>query len=145
MFNHLCIQGKIHICHIYLSYSSQVSIFIPACGRYIWEISQVGTSFWVKILLTQLANCGLQLKFQFLPHLSIKSIFSNMVCAGYLWNFTFGPILCSNLWLVVLPNGKFLLFLSLFGTLAIKAMAFCEISISSQQNLPFLKHIKGVM
>ena len=28
----------------------------------------------------------------------------------------------------VLGNGKFLLFLFLFGTLAIKAMAFCEIS-----------------
>ena len=28
--------------------------------------------------------------------------------------------------------------------LAIKAMAFWEISISSQQNLPFLKHVKGL-
>ena len=49
------------------------------------------------------------------------------------------PILCSNLWLVVLLNGKFLLFLSLFGMLAIKAMAFWEISIFFQQNLSFIK------
>ena len=42
----------------------------------------------------------------------------------------------------VLPNGKFLLFLSLFGMLAIKAMAFCKILIFSQQNLPFLKCVK---
>ena len=62
-----------------------------------------------------------------------------MVCAGYLGNFTFGPCLCSNLWLVVLLNGKFLLFLSLFGMLAIKAMAFWEILIFSQQNLLFFK------
>ena len=42
----------------------------------------------------------------------------------------------------VVPNGKFLLFLFLFDTLAIKAMAFCKISIFSHQNLLFLKHVK---
>ena len=127
-----------HICHIYSSYSSKVSVFIPAHGRYNWEISQSA------LILVQnsgysLAICELQSKFQFLPHLSIKSIFSNMICPGYLQNFAFGPILCSNLQLVVLLNRKFLLFLSLFGMLATKAMAFWEISIFSQQNLPFLK------
>ena len=44
----------------------------------------------------------------------------------------------------VWSNGKFLLFLFLFDTLAIKAMAFCEISLSSHQNLPFLKCVKMV-
>ena len=45
----------------------------------------------------------------------------------------------------VLPNGKFLLFLSLFGTLSIKAMAFWEISISSQQKSAiFLNVSKGL-
>ena len=44
----------------------------------------------------------------------------------------------------VLSNGKFLLFLFLFDTLAIKAMAFCEILLSSHQNLPFLKCVKVV-
>ena len=42
----------------------------------------------------------------------------------------------------VLSNGKFLLFLILFDTLAIKAMAFCEILLSSHQNLLFLKCVK---
>ena len=42
----------------------------------------------------------------------------------------------------VWPNGKFLIFLFLFGMLAVKAMAFWEISLSSHQNLPFLKHVK---
>ena len=139
------LTGKRHICHIYLSCSSKVSIFIPACGRYIWEISQLAL-ISVKILFTHWQICGLQSKFQFLPQLSIKSIFSYMVHARLIvQNFALGLVLCSNLWLVVLLNGKFLLFLSLFGTLAIKAMAFWEILIYSQQNLPFLKHVKGVM
>ena len=42
----------------------------------------------------------------------------------------------------VWPNGKFLIFLFLFGMLAVKAMAFWEILLSSHQNLPFLKHVK---
>ena len=44
----------------------------------------------------------------------------------------------------VLSNGKFLLFLFLFDTLAIKAMAFCKISLSSHQHLLFLKCVKVV-
>ena len=44
----------------------------------------------------------------------------------------------------VLSNGKFLLFLFLFDTLAIKAMAFYKILLSFHQNLPFLKHVKMV-
>ena len=85
-----------YICHIYSSCflrSKEKSMyfnFIPVCGRYIWEISQLALIL-VKILVTHWQICGLQLKFQFLPKLSIKSIFSNMVCAGYLGNFAFGP------------------------------------------------------
>ena len=44
----------------------------------------------------------------------------------------------SHVW----SNGKFPIFLFLFGTLAVKAMAFWEISLSSHQNLLFLKHVK---
>ena len=45
----------------------------------------------------------------------------------------------SHVW----SNGKFPIFPPpLFGTLAVKAMAFWEISLSSHQNLPFLKHVK---
>ena len=116
--------------------------------------------------------------------LSIKSIFSSINSIGYWQNFTFGPVLYSNIcfmygqmgnfhyfphclahWLSkpwhfmkfhLLPhfvqqftfhvwsNGKFLLFLFLFDTLAIKAVAFCKILISSHQNLPFLKCVKVV-
>ena len=44
----------------------------------------------------------------------------------------------SHVW----SNGKFLIFLFLFGTWAVKAMAFWEILLSSHQNLPFLKCVK---
>ena len=40
--------------------------------------------------------------------------------------------------------GNFWYFSGLFDTLAIKAMAFCEILLSSHQNLPFLKCVKVV-
>ena len=60
--------------------------------------------------------------------LSIKSIFSNINSIGYWQNFTFGPVLYSKGTFGVLPNRKFPLFPSLFGMLAIKAMAFHEIS-----------------
>ena len=60
--------------------------------------------------------------------LSIKSIFSNINSIGYWQNFAFGPILYSKCMFGVLPNGKFPLFPSLFVMLAIKAMAFHEIS-----------------
>ena len=64
-----------HICHICVSYSSQVSICIPACGRYIWKISKLAL-ISVKILVT----C-----WQF---------------AGYNRNFNFCPTCQSNLFLV---------------------------------------------
>ena len=44
----------------------------------------------------------------------------------------------------VLSNRKFLLFLCLFDMLAIKAMAFCKISLTSHQSLPFPKCVKVV-
>ena len=133
MFNHLCLQGKCtyvtFIHHVLLRPKEMVciSIFIPACGRYIWEISQ-SALILVKILVTHWQFAGYNRNFNFCP-----SCQSNLFLVTWFmcWLFvkfcTFGPILCSNLWLVVLPNGKFLLFLSLFGTLAIKAMAFWEI------------------
>ena len=61
--------------------------------------------------------------------LSTKFIFSNIINISHWQNFTIGSIWCSNFTFNVLPNGKFLLFLFLFGTLAIKAMAFWEISL----------------
>ena len=60
--------------------------------------------------------------------LSIKSIFGIIINISHWRNFAIGSIWCSNFVFNVLPNGKFLLFLFLFGTLAVKAMAFHEIS-----------------
>ena len=85
-----------YICHIYsscflrskeesLSISILCQSVVGIFGKFPnWHLYQS------KILVT-LAICGLQSKFQFLPHLSIKSIFSNTVCVGYLGNFAFGP------------------------------------------------------
>ena len=135
-FIHHVFSGLKKSLHISILYQSVVGIF----GKFPnWHLYQS------KVLVTHWQICGLQSKFQFLPQLSIKSISINTACAGYLGNFALAPILCSNLQLVMLLNGKFLLFLSLFGTLAIKAMAFWEISIFSQQNLSFLKSAKWVM
>ena len=82
----------VHSCKSYIVYKSlcKVCLITFVCGRYIWEISQLALIL-VKILVTHWQICGLQLKFQFLLQLSIKSIFSNTVHAGYLANFTFGP------------------------------------------------------
>ena len=139
-----------YICHIYSSCflrSKEKSMYfnlIPVCGGYIWEISQ-SAPISVKILVTgHWQICRLQLKFQFLPQLSIKSIFSNMVHAGYLGNVAFGPCFVQQFTVSCVAKQKFLLFLLLFGTLAIKAMAFWEISIFSQQIYHFLKVPKGL-
>ena len=74
--------------------------------------------------------------------LSIKSIVGTIINISHWQNFAVGSIWCSNFTFNVLPNGKFLLFLILFDTLAIKVMAFWEILPSPHQNLPFLKHVK---
>ena len=59
--------------------------------------------------------------------LSIKSIFSNIISIGYWQNFTFGHVLCSILHFMYCQMGNFHYFPPLFGTLAIKAMAFGKI------------------
>ena len=59
--------------------------------------------------------------------LSIKSIVGSIIIISHWQNFTIGSIWCSNFTFNVLPNGKFLIFLFLFGLLAVKAMAFWEI------------------
>ena len=89
-----------YICHISSSFihhvfsglkkSLCISILYQSVVGYIWEISQ-SALISVKILVTHGQISELQSKFQFLPQLSIKFIFSNTVCAGYLGNFTFGP------------------------------------------------------
>ena len=133
-----------HMSHLFIMFFSGlrkclcISIFIPACGRYIWEISQ-STLILVKMLVTHWQFVGYNRNFDFCPscqsNLFLVTWFMLAICKI----LPLAPCLCSNLWLVVLPNGKFLLFFSLFGMLAIKAMAFWEILAFSPQNLPFLK------
>ena len=67
------------------------------------------------------------IKISISAQLSIKSIFGSIINISHWQNFTVGSIWCSNFMFNVLPNRKFLLFLFLFGLLAIKAMAFWEI------------------
>ena len=55
-----------HTCHIYLSYSSKVSVFIPACGRYNWEISK-SALILVKTLVTHWQIVGYNQNFDFCP------------------------------------------------------------------------------
>ena len=69
--------------------------------------------------------------------LSIKSIFSNIIGIGYWRNFAFGHILCSILHLVLCQMGNFHYFPPLFGTLAIKAMAFHNILLHCVQQFMF--------
>ena len=82
-------RENVHMSHLFImSFSglrkkSTYFNFIPVCGRYIGEIFQLALIL-VKILVTHWQICGLQSKFQFLPQLSIKSIFNYMVHVGYL-------------------------------------------------------------
>ena len=168
-----------HICHIYSSYF--LVPYQPVVGT--WGKFPNRHLFQSKFHFS-IGKLWATIKISISAQLSIKSIFSNIISIGYWQNFTFGPILYSNLHLLycqtgnfhyfphclacwlskpwhfvkfhllphfvhqftfyVLSNGKFLLFLFLFDTLAIKAMAFCKISLSSHQNLPFLKCVKEV-
>ena len=143
-----------HICHIYLSCFSVP--YLPVVGTLGKFPNQ--HLFWSKVYFS-IVKLWATIEILISAQLSIKSIFSNIIGIGYLWNLTFGHVLCSILHLVfsphclahwlskpwhftkfhllpclvqqftfsILPNGKFPLFPSLFGTLAIKAMAFHEI------------------
>ena len=128
-----------HICHIYSSYFPV--IYWPVVGTLgkfpNWHL------FWSKFHFS-IGKLWATIEILISAELSIKSIFSNIISIGYGQNFTFGPIFLQQFMFYVLSNGKFLLFLFLFDTLAIKAMKFCEISLSSHQNLLFLKCVKVV-
>ena len=120
--------GKIHICQLYFSVSYQ-----PVVGTLAkfpnWHLFQSKSYF-------SIGNLWATIKVLISTQLSIKSIISH-------WqNFTIGYIWYRSFTFNVLPNGKFLIFLFLFGMLAVKTMAFWEISLSSHQHLPLLKHVK---
>ena len=55
-----------------------------------------------------------------------------------LGNFTVGPASYTKMVSYVWSNAKFLIFPHWFGAMAVKAMAFWEISLFSHQNLPFV-------
>ena len=81
--------------HLFIMFSqvqgrkSTYFTFIPVCGKVYLGNFPIGT-YTSQILVTHWQICGLQSKFRFLLQLSIKFVFSNMICAGYLGNFTFG-------------------------------------------------------
>ena len=99
---------------------------IPASGRYIGEISK-SALILVKLYFS-IGKLWATIEILIYAQLSIKSIFSNTIGIGYWQNFTFGYVLCSILHLVLCQMGNFPYFPPLFGILAIKAMAFHEIS-----------------
>ena len=128
-----------HIWHIYLSYFSvPYQPVVGTLGKFPnWHLFQLKLYF-------SIGKLWATIKISISAQLSIKSIFSNINSIGYWQNFTFGHVFCSILHLVLCQMGNLHYFPPLFGTLTIKAMAFCKISLSSHQNLPFLKHVKIV-
>ena len=112
-----------HICHIYLSYSS-----VP-CQPVVGTLGKCPNRhlFWSKLYFS-IGKLWATIEISISAQLSIKSIFSNIIGIGYWQNFAFGHVLCSILHLVLCQMGNFHYFPPLFGTLAIKAMAFHEIS-----------------
>ena len=130
------------------TYVTFIFSFTPASGRYIGEISKSAPTS-VKIILFQLAIYGPQSKFWFPPsfHSNLLLITYLVLTIGYWSHGIFGkfqrwPCFVHQVMSHVWSNGKFPIFLFLFGTLAVKAMAFWEILLSSHQNLLFLKHVK---
>ena len=143
-----------YICHIYSScflmckeeslcisilYQSVVGIFGKFPNQHLYQ-----SKFW--LLIGKFV--GYNQNFDFFP-----SCQSNLFLVTWSvlanWEISpFAPILCSNLWLVVLLNRKFLLFLSLFGTLAhwlSKPWHFGKFQYCPNKICHFLKSVKGVM
>ena len=85
-----------YICHIYSSCflrSKEESLCISILCQFVVGIfgkfpnqHLYQSKFWLLV-----GNLQATIKILNLPHLSIKSSFSNMVCVGYLGNFAFGP------------------------------------------------------
>ena len=104
--------------------------------------------FWSKSYFS-IGNLRATIKILISTQLSFKSTFNNMFSINHwllkpwhLGKFCHWPCFVHQIMSHVWSNGKFPIVLFLFGTLAVKAMAFWEILLSSHQNLPFLKHVK---
>ena len=123
MFHPLLVTGIKHICHIYLSYFSV--LYQPVVGTLGKFPNQ---HLFPSKLYFSIGKLWATIEFLISAQLSIKSIFSNIFGIGYWQNFIFGHVLYSILHLVLCQTGNFHYFLPLFGMLAIKAMAFHEIS-----------------
>ena len=110
------------IWHIYLSYFSvPYQPVVGTLGKFPnWHLYRSKLYF-------SIGKLWATIEILISAQLSIKSIFSNIIGIGYWQNFTFGHVLCSILHLVLCQMGNFHYFPPLFGTLAIKAMAFHEI------------------
>ena len=108
------------------TYVTFIFSFIPASMGTLGKFPNQHL-FWSKLYFS-IGKLWATIEISISTQLSIKSIVGSIINISHWQNFTIGSIWCSNFMFNVLPNGKFLLFLFLFGMLAIKAMAFHEIS-----------------
>ena len=130
------------------TYITFIFQFHTASGRYIGEISKSTPIFGQKSYFST-GNLWATIEISISTQLSFKSTFNNIFSINH-WllkprhfgKFCHWPCYVHQIMSYVWSNGKFLIFLFQFGTLAVKAMAFWEILLSSHQNLPFLKHVK---
>ena len=112
------------------------SIFSNLISIGYWQNFALGPILYSNLCLVycQIGN------FHYFPHCLAHWLLK----PWHFMKFHLWPHFLQQLTFYVLSNGKFLLFLFLFDTLTIKAKAFCEISLFSHQNLPFLKCVKVV-
>ena len=115
------------------TYVTFIFSFTPASGRYIGEISK-SAPIPVKIILFYWQSMGHNQNL-ISTQLSLKSTFNNIFSINHWllkpWHFGkfhHWPCFVHQGMFHVWSNGKFPIFLFLFGSLAIKAMAFWEIS-----------------
>ena len=140
MFNDLCSQIKMHMCHIYLSYFSVLyQLVVGILGKFPnWYLFQ--SKFWLSVgKLWATIEISISA-----PAVNQNLFFSNIICVGYLQNFTFGPVLCSNLCLVCGQMGNFYYFSHCLARWLSKPWHFAKFQYFPHQNLPFLKCVKVV-
>ena len=92
-----------HICHIYLSYFFSVPYqpVVGTLGKFPnWHLFQSKFHF-------SIGKLWATIEISISAQLSIKSIFSNINSIGYWQNFTFGPILYSNIHFMYCQMGNF--------------------------------------
>ena len=111
--------------------------WLLSCAMAFWEILgnfTIGPPLCIKLCLMYGQMGNFQYFSSCLAHWLLKP--------WHFGKFCHWPCYVHQVMSYVWSNMKFLIFLFLFGMLAVKAMAFWEILLFSHQNLPFLKHVK---